>query len=715
MSDYVIFDVRDYGAVGDGVVDDGAAIQAALDAARDHGGSTKVVLEGGKFLSNSEIFVHDHSHLHIDEGAELVKGYVSGAANAFIRTEPVPRGLDDPENGISNGLKLVENVTITGGGEITLKSKALDGTGSYGPILLVAGSNWNVSDITIDGYYATPKLTPDGELMYSDRPEQDYLSEPNGNAIAILVVGDDHVLTDLNILDGSHAYGTTGIRIFSGSDIYVSDTYIESGDDMIATAPVAKYDFRFGEDAYNRSPLNQGDIDGVHFHNISGYSSAARTFAAIDGHAPKLGSSWGNSVSNVTITEMNATSYKSNHGLIIANYLDDEEDSVNDGADGLLSGFSIIDSSLSMSSLVGLDPYEHARGLLIQNVEGVQITNLEISGEISRDVHLLNVDAQYETEEGLSARSISLDIPGGSGSSDFQPYLHAIYEAEKLLKSLVDDAPVYGWDEDDTGSLEAVDGAGPSSASPATSEELLVLGLYDSETNKLIQELKAGSTILEEDIAGRSVTIAATISEGTALHGVVDSVHLDLNGGEVTRTENVEPFALFGDLSGDFFDGSIPAGKNSLTLSLYSEDGLGGDLLDTLEIDFDVVPSDPGFVLGLYDADTNELITDLREGSVVDHELVDGRSLAIAATLAEEGDLHDVVESVHLDLNDGLFARTENVEPYALFGDIAGDFHDGDLSTGDHKLLLSFYSEDGRGGELVDSFQFNFQILDDIV
>ena len=77
------FDIRDYGATAGDGTDDARAIQAAIDAARDFGPGARVVIEGGEYLSNSALFVHSHTYLHLDESATLLKGYVSGAAQAF--------------------------------------------------------------------------------------------------------------------------------------------------------------------------------------------------------------------------------------------------------------------------------------------------------------------------------------------------------------------------------------------------------------------------------------------------------------------------------------------------------------------------------------------------------------------------------------------------------------------------------------------------------
>ncbi len=63
------FNVRDYGAVGDGRAKDTAAIQAAVDAAAAAGGG-EVLLPAGTYLSGS-IYLKDNIDFHLAEGATL--------------------------------------------------------------------------------------------------------------------------------------------------------------------------------------------------------------------------------------------------------------------------------------------------------------------------------------------------------------------------------------------------------------------------------------------------------------------------------------------------------------------------------------------------------------------------------------------------------------------------------------------------------------------
>jgi hypothetical protein len=98
-----------------------------------------------------------------------------------------------------------------------------------------------------------------------------------------------------------------------------------------------------------------------------------------------------------------------------------------------------------------------------------------------------------------------------------------------------------------------------------------------------------GDEILASEIAGRKVTLAAFVPEDSVLFGRVESIFFDLNAGAVTQTENIEPYALFGDRNGNFNGGSLPLGENSLSLDLFSRDRRQGDLLGTVSRNFAIV------------------------------------------------------------------------------------------------------------------------------
>src|SRR5689334_5137221 len=67
MSDY---NIRDFGAIGDGKTNDAAAIQAAIDACHAAGGGRVVIPAGATFLSGT-ISMKSHVELHVERGAAL--------------------------------------------------------------------------------------------------------------------------------------------------------------------------------------------------------------------------------------------------------------------------------------------------------------------------------------------------------------------------------------------------------------------------------------------------------------------------------------------------------------------------------------------------------------------------------------------------------------------------------------------------------------------
>ncbi len=114
-----VFNVRDFGAVGDGKHLDSPAIDKAITAAADAGGGT-VLVPAGTYLSGS-IHLKSNIHLQIDAGATILGA--PQKMNAYDETEPFTIGgyQDGGHCFFHNSLIWGENLTnvfITGNGMI---------------------------------------------------------------------------------------------------------------------------------------------------------------------------------------------------------------------------------------------------------------------------------------------------------------------------------------------------------------------------------------------------------------------------------------------------------------------------------------------------------------------------------------------------------------------------------------------------------------------
>ncbi|MEE2930818.1 MAG: TadE/TadG family type IV pilus assembly protein, partial [Pseudomonadota bacterium] len=134
----------------------------------------------------------------------------------------------------------------------------------------------------------------------------------------------------------------------------------------------------------------------------------------------------------------------------------------------------------------------------------------------------------------------------------------------------------------------------------------------------------------------------------------------------------------------------------------FTEDDLtGGDTYDD-------------FLIGLYDTDTDQLIAEIGNGAVIEVETWQDDDLTIAVTLGPTHDLYGEVESIRLNLSGAEYQnKTENVEPYALYGD------SGSISSmtgyawdmGDFSLRLRAYSGDNLSGSKVFDETFDFSLV----
>jgi polygalacturonase len=195
-----VFDVRTYGAKGDGKAQDRDAINKAIDAAAAAGGGT-VQLGPGTYLSGS-IHLRSNITLHLERGATLEassepKEYDAAEPNAADKFQDF--GHSHWHNSLIWGENL-SNIAITGGGLISGKALVRErGAGGDKTIALKLCHNVTFRDISI----------------------------VNGGHFGILVTGVDNLTIDNVMIDTNR----DGIDLDSSSNVHIINTSVNSPND----------------------------------------------------------------------------------------------------------------------------------------------------------------------------------------------------------------------------------------------------------------------------------------------------------------------------------------------------------------------------------------------------------------------------------------------------------------------------------------------------
>ena len=213
------FNIRDFGAVGNGTTNDALAIQAAIDVAHDNGGGTVLVPAGGTFLSGS-IVLKSNVELHVERGATLQASGdwvdITERHTVSALSSGVVTGASE-ESGLFIAAYNASNIAVTGAGTI-------DGAGRHyviedlGPIYRMPVSRpftlffIDCTDVTL-----TDTLYKDGALW------------------TVRLTGCESVLIhNIRIRGDMKLPNADGIDLDRCRDVRVSDCDIRCPDDAIS-------------------------------------------------------------------------------------------------------------------------------------------------------------------------------------------------------------------------------------------------------------------------------------------------------------------------------------------------------------------------------------------------------------------------------------------------------------------------------------------------
>lgn len=103
----ILYNVRLYGAAGDGITDDSSKVQNAISAAHEAGGGT-VYIPGGTYLASAKITVKENVRLELSKGASIKRGY-NGAVLELEKNTEIVGGTIDANGSTYTGSVIVIN------------------------------------------------------------------------------------------------------------------------------------------------------------------------------------------------------------------------------------------------------------------------------------------------------------------------------------------------------------------------------------------------------------------------------------------------------------------------------------------------------------------------------------------------------------------------------------------------------------------------------
>jgi hypothetical protein len=225
--------------------------------------------------------------------------------------------------------------------------------------------------------------------------------------------------------------------------------------------------------------------------------------------------------------------------------------------------------------------------------------------------------------------------------------------------------------------------------------------LIDADTDQPIRTIVNGDTIKLASLPTAKLNIRADTNAGP-----IESVRFGFDGNNNYRVENTAPYALFSDQAGDYHGGTLSPGSHTLSATPFAAENAGGSQGGPLSIMFSVINSAAITGFTLINADTDQPIRTIMNGDTINLASLPTTNLNIRAETNA-----GPIESVRFAFDGNNNYRVENLAPYALFSDQAGDYHAGTLGLGGHTVLATPFTGDNASGSQGVPLTISFTVV----
>ena len=315
----------------------------------------------------------------------------------------------------------------------------------------------------------------------------------------------------------------------------------------------------------------------------------------------------------------------------------------------------------------GVDVVARGAGTLVDDLEFGDFSD----GYVSVPPAAYEIDIET-ADNSVTAASFLADLSGAADAA-------IAVLASGFLAPASDSDPAFG--------LLAVFADGTTALLPAL-DSGVTFTLINTESDEPIAAFDPmpQNAVLDFSVLPKTVSIRANLTQEAG------SVVFGLNENPSYRTESFAPYALCGDIKGDYFGCDLPIGEHVVTATAFSEAAGNGSEVESGSISFTVTNNGnqvSGFVL--VDSNTNEDIMELKDGMDLDLSSLPGH-LNVRAEVGAH------VRSVSFELSPTHYTRIERVRPFALFGDIHGDYFGGTFEEGSISITATPFNA-VEGGE----------------
>lgn len=222
MEQKLVYDVYDFGAKGDGITNDQAAIQSAINKCMETGGT--VLFTNGTFLTG-QLFLGSNMTLNVDSSATIL-GIQSDSEAHYphhrIETRFPNRMLEDCQRRLLYG-NHVQNVLITGGGTI-------DGQGDYEPWMHVKELGTEKDRPSILAFVGSKNITISNITLIDP-----------ACWTQVYIESDSIHIKNISVHTGNLTPNRDGIDIVDCHNVFIEDCNIKSEDDGICFKSGSEY------------------------------------------------------------------------------------------------------------------------------------------------------------------------------------------------------------------------------------------------------------------------------------------------------------------------------------------------------------------------------------------------------------------------------------------------------------------------------------------